>query len=175
MALELIQIIDDEPHHAALLDLALRKAGYRTNVAHDGLEGLDAMRRLQPALALVDVMLPGADGFEICRRLRADPLTQLLPIIMLTALSSEEQRVAGLTLGVDDYVTKPFSPREVVLRVAAILHRRRPSDHCGESYLDGQVLHERSVHHVSCCGRTVSLSYQEWQALRCWPGGRDRW
>lgn len=167
MPLELVQIIDDEPDHAALLDQALQKVGYRTNVAHDGLEGLEAIRRLHPALALVDVMLPGADGYEICRQLRADPLTRHLPIIMITALGSEEHRVAGLTLGVDDYVTKPFSPREVVLRVGAILERRRPSDSCGESYIGGQLVHEQSLHHVSCCGRTVSLSHPEWRALRC--------
>lgn len=167
MPLELIQIIDDEPEHAGLLDLALRKAGYRTNVAHDGLEGLEAIRRLHPALALVDVMVPGADGYEICRRLRADPVTQTLPLIMITALGSDEHRAAGLSLGVDDYVTKPFSPREVALRINAILRRRLPHDYCGESYIGGQVVHEQSIHRVSCCGRTVTLSHLEWQALRC--------
>ncbi len=167
MALELIQIIDDEPDHAGLLDLTLRKAGYRTNVAHNGQEGLDAIRRLHPSLALVDVMLPGADGYEICRQLRADPATQSIPIVMVTALGSEEHRLAGLSLGVDDYVTKPFSPREVALRIDGILRRRLRSDSCGESYIGGQVVHERSVHYVSCCGRSVTLSHLEWRALRC--------
>ncbi len=96
--MEIIQIIEDEPAHASLLDHTLRQARYRTNVARDGQMGLSDITRLNPALVLLDVMLPGMDGHEVCRRLREDPQTQNIPIVMITALASEDHRVAGLEL-----------------------------------------------------------------------------
>lgn len=99
MTLAIIQIIEDDPDHASLLDHALRKARYRTNVAHDGQAGLSDVKRLQPALVLLDVMLPGMDGHTLCRLLREDPHTQSIPIIMISALASEDHRLAGLELG----------------------------------------------------------------------------
>jgi two-component system, OmpR family, phosphate regulon response regulator PhoB len=165
MALELIEIIEDEPAHARLLQDALAKARFRTNVTADGSTGLEDIRRLNPALIVLDVMLAGMDGLEVCRRVREDPSIQAIPIVMLTALGSEDHRIAGLEIGVDDYVTKPFSPREVVARVKAVLRRVRPCDHAGESYLNGDLLLEETYHVVSFHGRRLHLSPPEWRLL----------
>ena len=172
--MEIIQIIEDEPAHANLLDRALRKARYRTNVAHDGQVGLSDVRRLNPALVLLDVMLPGMDGHEICRQLRADSWTQYIPIIMITALASEDHRVAGLELGADDYVTKPFSPREVISRVRAVLRRGRSPIPGWEVYLDGELVLEGHCFIVSVRGRRVQLSGPEWRLLRRLAERADR-
>jgi DNA-binding response OmpR family regulator len=118
-----IVVVEDDPHIADLLDLYLRDAGFRVIQAEDGERGLDAIRDQQPVLAVLDVGLPGAiDGMEICRRVRSGANPDL-PVLMLTARAGEIDRVLGLELGADDYVTKPFSPRELVARVRAILRR----------------------------------------------------
>ncbi|MGH7251581.1 MAG: response regulator transcription factor, partial [Nitrospiraceae bacterium] len=166
MAMEIIQIIEDDPAHASLLDHVLRQARYRTNVAHDGQIGLSDVKRLNPALVLLDVMLPGMDGHEVCRQVRADPHTQNIPIVMITALASEDHRVAGLELGADDYITKPFSPREVVSRVRAVLRRGRLPANSKEVYLDGELTLEGSCFIVSVRGKRVQLSGPEWWLLR---------
>jgi DNA-binding response OmpR family regulator len=166
MAIELIQIIEDDPHQANLLDQALRKARYRTNVAPEGQSGLHDARRLSPALILLDVMLPGLDGHQVCQRLREDPQTQNIPIIMVTALGSEDHRVAGLELGADDYIAKPFSPREVVSRVRAVLRRGRPQINPKPiSYQEGLVL-EDNCFVASFRGKRLTLSGPEWCILR---------
>ena len=125
MSLEIVQIIEDEPLHARLLDHSLRQARYRTNVAVDGVTGLADVKRLSPAVILLDLMLPGISGHEVCRDIRSTPGIQQTPIIMITALGSEEDRVGGIEMGADDYITKPFSPREVVSRVGSLLRRSR--------------------------------------------------
>lgn len=164
--MEIIQIIEDEPAHASLLDHTLRQARYRTNVAHDGQMGLSDVKRLNPALVLLDVMLPGMDGHEVCRQLRKDPQTQNIPIVMITALASEDHRVSGLELGADDYITKPFSPREVVSRVRAVLRRGRLPATSREVYLDGELILEGSCFIVSVRGKRILLSSPEWWLLR---------
>jgi DNA-binding response OmpR family regulator len=166
MALEIIHIIEDEPDHARLLDLTLRKARYRTNVAMDGLIGLEDVRRLQPALVLLDVMLPEMDGYEVCRRIREDRRGHDIPIIMLSALGTEAHRVVGFSLGVDDYIVKPFSPKEVVARVAAVLRRGHKAVGQPEVYLDGEVVLEESRFIVSLRGRTIELSALGWRILQ---------
>ena len=123
MTMTIVQIIEDEPLHAQFLDHTLRQARYRTNVATDGATGLADVMRLNPSVVLLDLMLPGLDGREVCRRIRNTPGTRHIPIIMISALSSEEDRIAGIEMGADDYVAKPFSPREVVSRVQAVLRR----------------------------------------------------
>ena len=125
MAVELtIVVIEDDPSIADLLDMYLRQAGYRVVQANTGEKGLEAIRDQQARMVLLDIGLPGViDGFEVCRRLRAAPATSEIPIMMLTARDDEIDRVLGLELGADDYVTKPFSPREIVARVKAILRR----------------------------------------------------
>ncbi|HLI05860.1 MAG TPA: response regulator transcription factor [Ktedonobacteraceae bacterium] len=136
-----ILIIEDEEGIIHLLNLYLRDAGYTVVVARDGADGLALHAREQPALVILDLMLPAIDGFEVCRRIRAWSNT---PILMLTARSSEDDRIAGLDLGADDYLVKPFSPRELVSRVRAILRRTGSSATGragnGESKEQGQVV-----------------------------------
>src|SRR6202158_4225738 len=115
-----ILIIEDEEGIIHLLNLYLKDAGYDVVVARDGADGLALHARAHPDLVLLDIMLPAIDGFEVCRRIRAWSKT---PILMLTARSSEDDRIEGLDLGADDYLVKPFSPRELVSRVRAILRR----------------------------------------------------
>ncbi len=115
-----ILIIEDEEGIIHLLNLYLKDAGYSVVAARDGADGLALHAREQPALVILDIMLPAIDGFEVCRRIRAWSNT---PILMLTARNSEDDRIAGLDLGADDYLVKPFSPRELVSRVRAILRR----------------------------------------------------
>ncbi len=118
-----IVVVEDDPHIADLLDLYLRDAGFRVIQAADGERGLELIRDQQPMLAILDVGLPGTiDGMEVCRRVRSGPNPDL-PVLILTARAGEIDRVLGLELGADDYVTKPFSPRELVARVRAILRR----------------------------------------------------
>lgn len=123
MTASIVQIIEDEPLHANLLDRALRQAHFSTALDADGQSGWINAQRLQPSLILLDVMLPGMSGHEICRLVRGTPATRHIPIIMLTAVGTEEDRIAGFEMGADDYVVKPFSPREVVSRVQAVLRR----------------------------------------------------
>lgn len=174
MALEIIQIIEDEADHARLLDLALRKARYRTHVATDGRRGLEDARRLQPALILLDVMLPGLDGYEICRHLRKEPATRSIPIIMLSALGAEGHRVAGFDLGADDYLTKPFSLKEVVARVGAVLRRSRPAAGHRLALCDGTVVMQESLVRVAIGGHPLQLSDQEWRFLQLLIGRNHR-
>ena len=166
MSLEIVQIIEDDVDQASLLDRALRKARYRTNLAYDGATGLEEARRLQPALVLLDVMLPGLDGHEVCRQLRKDPRTESIAIVMVTALGSEDHRVGGLELGADDYIAKPFSPREVVARVRAVLRRARQRALLKEERLGGDLVLEDSAFVVAFKGTRLELSAPEWWILR---------
>ncbi|MBW1685476.1 MAG: response regulator transcription factor [Deltaproteobacteria bacterium] len=118
-----ILVIDDEPDLLELVRVNLRQAGFEVELAATGSEAIESLRRSPPDLILLDLMLPDLSGTEICRRVRANPDLAHVPIIMLTARASEIDRVVGLELGADDYVTKPFSPRELVLRVRAVLRR----------------------------------------------------
>src|ERR1700716_3552722 len=120
-----ILIIEDETDVADLLTLNLRKAGYRVSRAADGASGLQKARDDRPDFIILDLMLPKMSGLEVCRILKSDTATAQIPILMLTAKAEEIDRIVGLEFGADDYVTKPFSPREVVLRIKAILRRGR--------------------------------------------------
>ncbi|MGH7991585.1 MAG: response regulator, partial [Limisphaerales bacterium] len=118
-----ILIVDDEPDAIELLEFNLRQAGFDVVTAEDGAEALRKAKSSAPALIVLDVMLPELDGLEVCKLLRRDPPTSTLPIIMLTAKAAELDRVLGLELGADDYITKPFSPRELILRIKKLLER----------------------------------------------------
>ena len=118
-----VLVVDDERDLVSLLDFNLRQAGYETTLAYGGEEALSAARRRPPHLVLLDLMLPDLYGTEVCRQLKADPRTRSVPVVMLTARGSEVDRVVGFELGADDYVVKPFSVRELVLRVGAVLRR----------------------------------------------------
>ncbi|HWN42584.1 MAG TPA: response regulator, partial [Thermoanaerobaculia bacterium] len=126
MARERILLIEDEPDIAEVLQYNLQKEGFQVELASRGDAGLESVRRDNPDLILLDLMLPGLDGLEVTRLLKRDPATAHLPIVMLTARSEEVDRIVGLELGADDYISKPFSPREVVLRVKAVLRRLQP-------------------------------------------------
>ena len=120
-----ILLVEDEQNIASLVELYLKNDGYTVEHVADGVSALAAAERLKPSLVILDVMLPGMDGLEVCRRLRA---ASKIPIIMLTARDGEVDRVLGLELGADDYVTKPFSPRELIARVKAVLRRAEPDE-----------------------------------------------
>lgn len=126
---ELILVVDDEPNILKLVGMYLEREGYRVETVRDGQDALLGVKRYQPALMVLDLMLPKIDGFEVCRKLRADQ--NEVPIIMLTARDEDIDKIIGLEIGADDYLTKPFNPRELVARVKAILRRSRDS-HAGK-------------------------------------------
>lgn len=118
-----ILIVEDERDIAELIAFNLKRAGFEISLAHDGIEGLEAALRERPDLIVLDLMLPGRDGFSVFRELKRDPRTHAIPVIMLTARAQTEDRIQGLEAGADDYLTKPFSPKELMLRVQAVLKR----------------------------------------------------
>ncbi len=166
MSLEIVQIIEDEPLHAQLLDHSLRQARYRTNVAVDGVTGLADVKRLSPAVILLDLMLPGLSGHDVCRDIRSTPGIQQTPIIMLTALGSEEDRIGGIEMGADDYITKPFSPREVVSRVGSLLRRSRQWSLAIPPATNSSLVIEDQCLIVSLRGKQLTVSREEWSLLR---------
>ena len=137
-----ILIVEDDRDIAELLQRFLTRAGHTTDALGDGSEALAFVRSRVPDLVILDLMLPGVDGLEVCRALRRGPDTRALPIIMLTARSEEADRIAGLELGADDYVTKPFSMRELVARVRAALRRQEMLTHSTEQpgFADGHLM-----------------------------------
>jgi two-component system phosphate regulon response regulator PhoB len=120
---ERVLVVDDEPDIVALVAYHLAKAGYRVATASSGTDALESVRRERPALLVLDLMLPGMSGYDVLEQLRADEVTRDVAILLLTARREEPDRIHGLSLGADDYLTKPFSPQELVLRVGAILRR----------------------------------------------------
>jgi len=159
---DLILIIEDEPRIARVARDYLEKHGYRTLIAADGPTGLAAARRESPDLVLLDLLLPGMDGREVCRWLRAE---SAVPIIMLTALAEESDQIVGLELGADDYITKPFSPNVLVARVRAALRRAR-GEPIGEGPVRvGDLLIDPTAHTVTQDGRPVHLTPNEFKLL----------
>jgi two-component system, OmpR family, alkaline phosphatase synthesis response regulator PhoP len=160
-----VLIVEDEPDIAEGLRYNLEREGLRTVVAGTGERGLELAldRNNPPALVLLDLMLPGMSGTELCRRLRREPPTRRTPIIMLTARGAEGERVEGLELGADDYVTKPFSVRELVARVRAVL--RRAEDASPAHYEDERLAVHFDDMHVSCDGAEVRLTRKEFGLL----------
>lgn len=160
-----ILVVDDEPHIVELVRYNLVQEGFEVSVAHDGHEALEKARQETPDLVVLDLMLPYVDGLEICRQLRRD---RAVPILMLTAKDGEQDRVLGLELGADDYVTKPFSPRELVARVRAILRRTaRDADHAEESPVRvGDLALDPTTHEVRLAGRLIDLTTKEFNLLR---------
>ena len=167
MAHERILVVEDEEEILELLRYNLAKQGYRVSCAGRGEDALRMALADAPDLVLLDLMLPGMDGMEVCRRLRRDPATQAVPIVMLTAKGEESDVVAGLELGADDYLTKPFSPRVLVARIRAVLRRK-----AGEPVPDGATIRVRDVvihpgrHEVAVGGKVVELTATEFRVLR---------
>ena len=160
-----ILVIEDDP--AILRGLAdnLRFESHEVLTAADGEAGYRLIRERSPDLVILDLMLPGMDGKDVCRALKSNPLTQSIPIIMLTAKSEEMDRVVGFELGADDYVTKPFSPRELVLRVKAILRRKEVSPEGGKVLQIGDLLIDIDRHQVSVKKKVLQLTSTEFKLL----------
>jgi two-component system alkaline phosphatase synthesis response regulator PhoP len=157
-----ILIVDDEPEIVKLVRAYLEAAGYRVVTARDGHKALQVTRHEKPDLIILDLTMPEMDGLEFTRRLRQEKNT---PIIMLTARVEETDRIIGLELGADDYVTKPFSPREIVARSRAVLRRVQPQPAAAEVFRSGNLLLDRSEHNVSLAGRHIELTPTEFDLL----------
>ena len=166
MPREKILVIEDEPDIAEVLQYNLEKEGFDVETARRGDTGLDAVRRDSPDLILLDLMLPGIDGLELTRMLKRDPGTSRLPIVMLTARGEELDRIVGLELGADDYISKPFSPREVVLRVKAVLRRFQQEESSTELLEIGGIELDVSGHQLRVRGKEVPLTATEFRLLR---------
>jgi DNA-binding response OmpR family regulator len=166
-----ILIIEDETDVADLLTLNLRKAGFRVSTAADGASGLQNARDGRPDFIILDLMLPKMSGLEVCRILKSDTGTSQIPILMLTAKAEEVDRIVGLEFGADDYVTKPFSPREIVLRIRAILRRGETAD---ESLKAGPISIDPARHQVRINGKQVHLTSLEFKLLQTLMQRRGR-
>ena len=166
MARERVVLIEDEPDIAEVLEYNLAKEGFAVEVARRGDSGLESIRRDPPDLILLDLMLPGLDGLELTRMLKRDPATARLPIVMLTARGEELDRIVGLELGADDYISKPFSPREVVLRVKAVLRRLQPEENASELLEIGDIELDISGHQLRVRGKEAPLTATEFRLLR---------
>ncbi|HEV7787318.1 MAG TPA: response regulator [Thermoanaerobaculia bacterium] len=166
MARERILVIEDEPDIAEVLQYNLEKEGFTVEVARRGDTGFEALRREPADLVVLDLMLPGVDGLELTRMLKRDAATSRLPIVMLTARGEELDRIVGLELGADDYISKPFSPREVVLRVKAVLRRRHPEEAATDLLEVGAIQLDIGGHQLRVRGQETPLTATEFRLLR---------
>lgn len=169
-----ILVVDDEPDALELIHFNLKNAGFEVTTADDGAEALKRARDLVPDLILLDVMLPEMDGLEVCRMLRRDPATRQIPIMMLTAKAAEIDRIVGLELGADDYVTKPFSPRELILRVKNLLRRGQEMNSAPEKLVVGELVIDVPKHLVTVDGHRIDLTATEFKLLTTLATRRGR-
>jgi two-component system, OmpR family, phosphate regulon response regulator PhoB len=171
----LILIVDDEPDLVATVDYNLRREGYGTRTAANGRDALAAaMQSPQPDLVVLDLMLPDMPGTEVCRRLRGAEATKALPILMLTAKGDEIDRVVGFEVGADDYVTKPFSVRELLLRIGAILRRSQHEQGDASTVQFGRLSLDHDAHRVWVDGDEVALTALEFRLLGTFLSRRGR-
>ena len=168
-----VLVVEDEPDIRDLLAFHLERGGYQVTRAATGPEALRQLRAAPPDLVILDLMLPEMDGLEVCRRLRAEPATAALPVIMLTAKGDEVDRVVGLELGADDYVVKPFSPKEVLARVRAVLRRAR-APLSGAPLAVGGITLDGATHRATVAGRPLALTPKEFDLLRALLEARGR-
>jgi two-component system alkaline phosphatase synthesis response regulator PhoP len=166
MSKGVVLVIDDEKDLIELVRYNLEKEGFGVLDAGDGESGLSRAASEKPDLIVVDLMLPGIDGFEVCRRLRADSGTSGIPIIMLTAKTSDADRIVGLELGADDYVTKPFNPRELTARVKAILRRSAGFRPDQALLRRGELSINPASHEVSCGRKKINLTATEYRLIQ---------
>jgi len=160
-----ILVVEDDPDIALSLRLKLeREGGYAVDVVADGADGLRKAIDRRPDLVVLDLNLPGMDGFEVCRRLRKEPETASVPVIMLTARIGEDDRVAGLDLGADDYITKPFSPKEAVARVKAVLRRSDRAEDA-DALSDEPLRVDIAARQATLDGRALALTRKEFDLL----------
>ncbi len=160
-----VLVVDDDPSIARLVSAYLTQAGFRAISAHDGATALRMLRTERPDLLVLDLMLPDRDGLELARTIRADPVTAALPILMLTARVDDTDRIVGLELGADDYVTKPFNPRELVARVRAILRRAAGPSAPPQRLQHGDLLLDLDAHRASLAGEPIELTPTEFDLL----------
>ena len=162
-----VLVVDDEPDITALVAYHLAKAGYRVSTAASGVEALNAVREERPDLVVLDLMLPGRSGFDVLSDLRNRPETKDVGVVLLTAKKDEPDRIKGLSLGADDYLAKPFSPQELVLRVGAVLRRlTAPAVSAGGVLAAGPVRLDVAAHKAEVEGEPVDLTATEFRLLR---------
>jgi two-component system phosphate regulon response regulator PhoB len=166
MSGERLLVVEDESDIAEILEYNLVREGFKVQIQSRGDSALEAIRKSPPNLVLLDLMLPGLDGLELARILKRDESTANLPIIMLTAKGEEIDRIVGLELGADDYVTKPFSPREVVLRVKSVLRRRSYSQDEEPTLESGSLRLDVPEHRFTLAGAEVFLTATEFRLMR---------
>jgi phosphate regulon transcriptional regulator PhoB len=173
MAAAEVLVVEDEPDIRALIVHHLTREGFQCRAVGSGADALARIKAVPPDLVVLDLMLPGMNGLEVCRRLRAEPGTAGVPIIMLTAKADEVDRVVGLEMGADDYVVKPFSPKELVARVRAVLRRARPGEAARPLGVGGVSL-DTARHAVTVNGQPVELTPKEFDLLHALleAGGR---
>ena len=171
---EKILIVDDEKDIVKMLSYNLAREGYRTVAAYDGEEAVYFAGREHPDLVILDLMLPGMDGYEVCKALKKEEKTKKIPIIMLTAKTQEADKVVGLELGADDYVSKPFSVKELVARVKAILRRTKEKDSQPELLKAGKLEIDLSRIAVSVAGKSVELTSKEFELLKTLINAKGR-
>jgi len=174
MAKGRILVIDDEKDLIELVCYNLEKEGFMVTGAQDGEQGLAAARQELPDVVIIDYMLPGIDGLEVCRSLRSDNRTASIPLIMLTAKSAESDRILGLELGADDYVTKPFSPRELAARIKALIRRASLPQTPPEIIRFGGLAIDSGHREVSCEGVSIPLTATEFRLLQFLAGHPGR-
>jgi two-component system phosphate regulon response regulator PhoB len=161
-----ILVVDDEPDITALVAYHLARAGYRVSTATTGPDALRAAREERPDIVVLDLMLPGVSGYEVLRELRQRPETREVGVILLTSRREETDRIKGFSLGADDYLTKPFSPQELTLRVAALLRRlQAPAVAAGSSLIEGPLIIDRASHRVTLDGEELQLTATEFKLL----------
>ncbi len=167
---EQIAVIEDESDILEMIAYNLTREGYKVLSARDGAAGLELVRQEAPDLVLLDLMLPQLDGIEVCRRLKHDPLTRAIPIVMVTAKGEESDIVLGLGVGADDYIPKPFSPKELLARIKAVLRRGPLKEErgAGERIVRGNVVIDATRHEVLIDGATVELRRRSSGCCSCW-------
>jgi len=171
---EKILIVDDEKDIIKMLDYNLKKEGFRIVVARDGEEAVDLAKKEYPDIIILDIMLPGMDGLEACKILKSEVKTASIPIIMLTAKTQETDKVVGLELGADDYVTKPFSPRELIARIKAVLRRMKEKEKLPEILSIEDLVIDFSKIQVRVKNKPVELTAKEFELLRTLVKAKNR-
>lgn len=171
---ETILIVEDEKDIVKMLEYNLKKEGFKTLSARNGEDALDLAQSEHPGLIILDLMLPGIDGLEVCKVLKNETKTSSIPIIMLTAKSQESDKIVGLELGADDYVTKPFSPRELVARIRAVLRRFREKEKPPEKLRAGDLIIDCARIAVTVKGKPVELTAKEFELLKALVRAKGR-
>lgn len=171
---ETILIVEDEKDIIKMLEYNLKKEGFKTLSVRNGEDAIGLARSEHPDIIILDLMLPGIDGLEVCKTLKGDSKTASIPIIMLTAKSQESDKVVGLELGADDYVTKPFSPKELIARIKAVLRRGKEKDKLPEMLRIGDLIVNLAKIAVMVKGKPIELTAKEFELLKTLIKSRGR-